>query len=58
MDDLFETISRMAPEEALSKITAVAQRLMANLDNDARERFLTNLIGQSEGDKVSSLVHL
>jgi len=58
MDDLFETISRMAPEEALSKITAVVQRLMADLDNDARERFLTNLIGQSEGDKVSGLVHL
>ena len=58
MDDLFEIISRMAPEEALSKITAVAGRLMADLDNDARERFLTNLIGQSEGDKVSGLVHL
>jgi hypothetical protein len=58
MDELFEIISRMAPEEALSKITHVLERLLADMDNDARERFLMNLIGQAEGDKVSSLVHL
>ncbi|MBI5894937.1 MAG: hypothetical protein HZB24_02625 [Desulfobacterales bacterium] len=48
----------MAPEEALAKITTVVGRLLADLDNQARERFLMNLIGQSEGDKVSSMVHL
>jgi hypothetical protein len=58
MDDLFEIISRMAPEEALSKITTVVERLLADLDDNARERFLVNLINQSEDDKVSSMVHL
>jgi len=58
MDEFFEIVFRMAPEEALSKITTVLERLLADLDNEARERFLMNLIGQSEGDKVSSLVHL
>ena len=58
MDELFEIISNMAPEEALSKITKVLGRLLADLDNDARDRFLMNLIGQSEGDKVSGMVHL
>ncbi|MDD3579805.1 MAG: hypothetical protein PHW74_02150 [Desulfobacca sp.] len=58
MDDFFEIVFRMAPEEALSKITTVLARLLTDLDNEARERFLMNLIGQSEGDKVSSLVHL
>jgi hypothetical protein len=58
MDELYEIISRMAPEEALSKITAVVGRLLTDLDDDARERFLMNLINQSEGDKVSSMVHL
>ncbi len=58
MDELFEIISRMSPEEALSKITPILGRLLADLDKDARERFLMNLIGQSENDKVSSLVHL
>jgi hypothetical protein len=58
MDELFEIISRMTPEEALSKITPVLERLLADLDTDARERFLMTLIEQSEGDKVSGMVHL
>lgn len=58
MDELFKIVSRMNPEEALTKITRVLERLLSDSDNEARERFLMNLIGQSEGDKVSSLVHL
>jgi len=58
MDELFEIISGMAPEEALSKITPILERLLADLDTDARERFLMTLIEQSEGDKVSGMVHL
>ena len=58
MDELFEINSRMAPEEALSEITKVVGRLLADLDDNARERFLMNLINQSEGDKVSGMVHL
>jgi DNA-binding transcriptional ArsR family regulator len=30
---------------------------LADLDEDARERFLMGLIGQSEGDRVAGLVH-
>ena len=58
MDKLFDITSRMAPEEALSEITRVLGRLLQDLDPDARERFLMNLIGQSEGDKVSGMVNL
>ena len=58
MDKLFEVISHMPPEEALSEITKVLGRLLQDLDPDARERFLMTLIGQSEGDKVSGMVHL
>jgi len=58
MDTLLKIISGMAPEEALAEITTVVGRLLADLDEGARERFLMNLIGQSEGDKVSSMVHL
>jgi hypothetical protein len=58
MDELFEIISLMTPEEALSKITPVLERLLSDLDTDARERFLMTLIEQSEGDKVSGMVHL
>ena len=58
MDKLFKIVSRMAPEEALSEITGIIGRLLQDLDPDARERFLMNLIGQAEGDKVSGMVHL
>jgi len=58
MDELFEIVSRMDPEKALAEITKILGRILADLDSEARERFLMNLIGQSEGDKVSSMVHL
>ncbi|MFO8083761.1 MAG: hypothetical protein R6U27_05525 [Desulfobacterales bacterium] len=58
MDKLFQIISHMPPEQALSEITRVLERLLQDLDNDARERFLMNLIEQSEGDKVTGMVHL
>ncbi len=58
MDALLKIVARMNPEEALAGITTVLGRLLADLDEVARERFLMNLIAQSEGDKVSSLVHL
>ena len=58
MDKLLEWASRMTPEAALSEITGVLGRLLQDLDHDARERFLMNLIGQSEGDKISGMVHL
>lgn len=58
MDELFKIISAMAPEEALAQITMILERLLADLDKDARERFLMNFIGQSGNDKVSSMVHL
>ena len=58
MDELLEIIATMDPEEALAKVSRVMETLLADLDEEARERFLVNLLGQSEGDKLSSLVHL
>lgn len=58
MDKLFESISHLAPEEALSEISRVLGRLLRDLDQEARERFLMTLVGQSEGDKVTGMVHL
>jgi hypothetical protein len=58
MSELCEIIFRMDPEEALSEITKVLGRLLQDLDKDAHDRVLMTLIGQSEGDKVSSMVHL
>ena len=58
MNELWEAVSPMAPEDALREIVEVAGRLLADLDSQARERFLMNLVARSQGDKVSGLVHL
>ncbi len=58
MDTLLETISRMPLDKALSQITEILGRLLTDLDNESRERFMMNLIEQSQGDKVTSMVHL
>ena len=58
MNDLFEIISNMKPEKALAEITTILEHLMSDLDKDARERYLVNLLSRYEGDKVASMVHL
>ncbi len=58
MDELFEIVSRMPPEKALSEITNILGTVLRDLDNEERERFLMNLVEQSEDDKVSGMVHL
>lgn len=57
MDKLLEFLSEMKTESALAEIAQVLKRLLADLDSDARERYLMNLIEQSKGDKVTSMVH-
>jgi len=58
MDELMQIISRMDSEKALAEITRILGNLLADLDDAARGRFLMNLVEQSEGDKVSGMVHL
>lgn len=58
MDELFKIVSQMETETALAEIAQILKRLLSDLDSDARERYLMNLIGQSKGDKVTGMVHL
>lgn len=58
MDALEKIITGMEPQDALTRITKILERLLEDLDDDARDRFLMNLIEQYEGDKVASMVHL
>ena len=48
----------MDPEEALTEMAKGLKTLFPLLDEEARTRFLMELTGESQGDKVSSLVHL
>ncbi len=58
MEEILKTVTRMDPEEALSEITKALKALFPVLNDEARTRFLMDLTGASQGDKVSSMVHL
>lgn len=58
MGELPEIVSRMDPKEAMAELAKVLKELFSVVDEEARAGFLLELIGESEGDKVSSLVHL
>lgn len=50
MDKLLKTVSQMKTEEALTEIAQILKRLLSDMDSDAREQYLMNLIEQSKGD--------
>ena len=58
MEDLLKMVTRMDPEDALGEISKVLKVLFSVLGEGARSQFLWDLMGESRGDKVSSLVHL
>ncbi len=58
MEEMLKIVRRMDPEKALAEIAKVLKVLLPALGEDARSEFLWELMGESRGDKVSSLVHL
>jgi hypothetical protein len=58
MEEMLRMVDRMDPEEALTEISKVLKALFSVLGEEARSQFLWDLLGESRGDKVTSLVHL
>lgn len=58
MEEMLKIVGRMDPEEALIEIAKVVKVLFSGLGEESRSQFLWDLMGESRGDKVSSLVHL
>ncbi|MFH0785946.1 MAG: hypothetical protein V2B20_28900 [Pseudomonadota bacterium] len=58
MKEILKIVGDMDPEEALVEISRVLKELFSTLGEEARSQFLWDLMGESRGDKVSSLVHL
>ena len=58
MNEIQDIMENMAPEKALSEITASLKKLLPLVDEAAKIRFIMDLTGESGDDKVSSLVHL
>jgi hypothetical protein len=58
MEKILKVVESMEPGEALAEMARALKVLFSGLDEEARVRFLMDLIGESQDDKVSSLVHL
>jgi hypothetical protein len=58
METIAERVQRMDPEEALKEIGKALTSLFSVVSEESRGRFLLDLVGGSQNDKVSSLVHL
>jgi hypothetical protein len=58
MEEMLKIVGRMDPEEALTETAKILKVLFSTLGEEVRSQFLWDLMGESKGDKVSSLVHL
>ena len=58
MTAIRKTITQMDPKEALKEIGGILRDLFGELDDETKMDFLYALFGESETDKVSSMVHL
>lgn len=58
MKELQQVIDRMEPEEALAELVPSVKKLLSHLNEDAKLRFVTELIGGENNDKITSMVNL
>ena len=58
MSSLKNIVAGMDPEDALKDIAQVLKGLFRDLGKDAASGFLMDMIEQSGGDKLTSMVHL
>jgi hypothetical protein len=53
-----EMIDRLEPEEAASALSRALRDLFPLLTEETRSNVISNLVGASSDEKVTSLVHL
>jgi hypothetical protein len=58
MNQILTIVNGLEPEKALEEIGEALKSVFAVLSEESRGRFLMALVGGSQEDKVSSLVHL
>lgn len=58
MKELRQILDTLEPAEAMATLLPELKTIMAHVDEEARHRFVAEMIGGPEGDKVSSMVDL
>ena len=57
-DKIRKLVDNMAPEEAALALAGVLKKLFPLLEDETRLELVSNLVGTSSDEKVTSLVHL
>ena len=58
MSQILKIIKRMDPENVLNEVGLALKTIFPVVSEESRGKFLLELVGESQEDKVSSLVHL
>lgn len=58
MDEIAKIVDQMDPAVAVTEIAIVLRKLLPILGEEARARFVADLLGEPGYDKVASMVHL
>jgi len=56
--DLEQILDSMEPAEALAALKPLLKKILSHLDEESVVNFVTGLMEQADGDKLSSMVHL
>jgi dsRNA-specific ribonuclease len=58
MGEIQKMIDHLEPGDAAAEIAEALKKLFPLLDEEDRTQFVMNLVGESSGDKIASMVHL
>jgi hypothetical protein len=58
MDEFDKILDGMEPDEAARTIAAAAGKVFPLIGEEERRLVITEMLGDTEGDKVAGLVHL
>ena len=58
MQEIQALLDRMEPEEALAELAPALRKFLGHLDDEARVRYISSLVGEYAEDKISSMVNL
>ncbi len=58
MESIRSLVERMGPKEALVELAGVVQDLFARTGEQEKLDFIMQVTGETDGDKVSSMVNL
>ncbi len=58
MNEIEKILNNLDPEDAVTQAATALKQFLPLIGEEARNRFIMNLLGETGQDKISSMVHL